>query len=134
MATLTTEYLEKILDKRFSDFARLMKKSFDEMGARTDAKFERLEAKMDYQFSLLVERCDNIEAQVKDLEQKMNFRFSTVDAELETIKRDLKIYSKRDKEDSDAFKTTVNKLQRRVETLESQVKKLKASQKQSAKI
>ncbi len=112
---LTTEYLDKILSKKLDDFEK------------------KLESNFDAKFTLLLERTNLLEAKINDLGQKMNLRFSLVEVELEDIRKDLKSYAKRDKEDSDAFSKDVIKLQKRVSNLEEQVKKLKAHQKQSAK-
>ncbi|HEX3095492.1 MAG TPA: hypothetical protein VHQ20_00035 [Patescibacteria group bacterium] len=116
---LTTEYLDKVLDKKLKE--------------QSEHLFQKIKDHYDPKFSLIVERCDLLEAKINDLEQKMNFRFSIVESELENLKNDLKAYSKRDKEDSDAFNKDMVKLQRRVANLESQVKKLKSAQKQTTK-
>lgn len=137
---LTTEYLDKrfddfeeVIDKRFDDFGKVIDKRFADFGKVMDKRFDDFEQAIDKKFSLVVERLDFLEGKINDLEQKMNFRFSLVEAELEDIKKDLKAYAKRDKEDSDALSKDVIKLQKRVSTLEQQIKKLKAAQKQTAK-
>lgn len=117
---LTTEYLEKVLEQKLT-------KKFDEF----KYYFENY---VDKKFALLVERCDNLEAQIQGLEQKMNLRFSIIEAELEDIKTKLKEYSKRDLEDSNAINKVLVKLQKRMSNLEAQLKKIKINQKQSAKI
>jgi hypothetical protein len=116
---LTTEYLDKVLNKRLKEYSEDL--------------LTKLKEHYDPKFALLMERMDNLEGKFNDLEQKMNFRFSVIEAEIEDLKEDLRTYSKRDKEDSDAFNRDMVKLQKRVATLEDQVKKLKSAQKQTAK-
>lgn len=126
MAVLTTEYLDKVLGKMFTLFKEHFDQKFDEIDQRFDES--------DKKFVLLNERMDLLEAKINDLDQKVDFHFIFLKTELADIKQDLEAYAKRDKDDSDAFKKDVIKLQKRVSTLEDQVKKLKTNQKQSAKI
>ncbi len=106
MAEITKEYLKTLLDQQSHGiFAR---------------------------FDLFEERLLAIETSVDELQQSMSIRFSFADKELYEIKRELKDFSKRDIEDSNALAKSITKLQKRIEILETQVKKLKS--KESAKV
>lgn len=103
MTALTTEYLREYLDQKLQ---------------------EQLDKTKEYINTLV----DSIDARITALESNMNLRFSFVDAELADIKSQLKEVSKRDIEDSNALYKSVAKLQKRIDVLEAQVKKLKISQ------
>lgn len=86
---------------------------------------EYLDKKLDEQF----ERVNDL---IKNSVDSIHVRFTLIDAELANIKRELKDISKRDIEDSNALAKSIMKLQKRVDILETQIKKLKI--KQSSKV
>lgn len=108
---LTTEYLDLQLDKRLKEHGEIL--------------LQKLKEHYDPKFALIIERLDFLENKINDLEQRMNFRFSILEKEIEDIKTDLKAYSKRDIDDSNALNREVVKLQKRVHNLEEQLKKVK---------
>jgi hypothetical protein len=149
MAELTTEYLDKTLDKKLAKALAeqrkttfdLLKEQIDPLALSIAKDFNRIHedtGRTILEFSRINHKLDIVSTRIKGLEDRTTAHFSLADKELAEIKQKIENVSKQSLEDTYEDGKDIEKLKKRVAKLELRMRRMepyrKAKEAASAKV
>lgn len=115
------EFITGVVDDRINNLAVMIGQQFSAI----DKRFDRLEVRMtslEVRMTSLEARMDSLEARMDSLEARM----TSLESDMAEVKLELKRVEIRSREDSDVETAEIIDLNKRVKTLERQVRKLES--------
>ena len=153
MAELTTEYLDKTLDKKlakameeqakttFGMLSDIFEEKIDPLAISIAKDFNRIHedtGRTILEFSRINHKLDIVSTRIKGLEDRTTAHFSLADKELAEIKQKIENVSKQSLEDTYEAGKDIEKLKKRVAKLELRMRRMepyrKAKEAASAKV